>query len=206
MTRVIKRAAAGSVVTLGAGGARLAEPEELLEEARREAAELRRAAELDAERIRAEAAKDGRERGVQAVTELLVAARAIAERARREAAEDLRRLAVHIAGKLLGRALALDPGLVVDVTAQALGQAGPGRELVVRAHPDDVDALERGRPRLIERAHGQARVSLRPDPAVGRGGCVIESELGIVDARLSTQLEAIERALKSLAGAGGSSA
>jgi flagellar biosynthesis/type III secretory pathway protein FliH len=34
------------------------------------------------------------------------------------------------------------------------------------------------------------------DDRVARGGCIIETELGVVDARLSTQLDAIERALR----------
>jgi flagellar biosynthesis/type III secretory pathway protein FliH len=39
-------------------------------------------------------------------------------------------------------------------------------------------------------------VILRADPAILRGSCIIEIELGTVDARLPTQLDAIERALR----------
>ena len=63
-------------------------------------------------------------------------------------------------------------------------------------HPDDLKALERGRPRLLERALRAQALQFRADPSVGRGGCIVESELGTVDARLPVQLEAIERALR----------
>lgn len=171
------------------------EAERILAEARAEAERVVAEAQAEAERLRAQAQAEGRERGLQAVTELLAGARAVAARARTEAAAELRALAVHIAEKILGRQLALAPELVVDVAAEALRHAGEPRELVIRAHPDDVEALERGKPRLLERCRRSAIV-VRGDARIARGGCVVESDLGAVDARLSTQLEAIERALK----------
>lgn len=153
-------------------------------------------AQAEADRIRAQAAAEGREKGLGAVTELLVGARAAASRARAEAAPELRVLAVRIAEKILGRALSLSPDVVVDVTAQALAAAGSARQVLVRCHPDDLAALERGKPRLLERVTRSQALALRGDAQVPRGGCIVETELGSIDARLSTQLEAIERALR----------
>ena len=39
-------------------------------------------------------------------------------------------------------------------------------------------------------------VQLRVDAQVGRGGCIVETELATIDARLNVQLDAIERALR----------
>ena len=153
-------------------------------------------AQAEADRIRAQAAAEGREKGLAAVSELLVGARAAASRARGAAAPELRVLAVRIAEKLLGRELALRPEAVLDVVTQALAAAGTARQVLVRCHPDDLAALERGRPRLLERAARAQVLQLRADAGVGRGGCVVETELGSIDARLSTQLDAIERALR----------
>lgn len=153
-------------------------------------------ARAEAERVRGEAAAEGRERGLAAVSELLVAARADAARARRESALELNALAVKIAEKLLGRTLELDPAAVVDLAAQALEHAGEPRALRLRCHPDDLELLERGRPRLLERCRSAGALRIEADEALARGGCLIESELGTVDARLSVQLDAIERALR----------
>src|SRR4051812_20124752 len=89
-----------------------------------EAARILEEARREAERIRAQAQGEGRERGLAAVTELLVAARAASVRARQSAEADLRQLAVRIAERILGRELAQNPDAVVDVAAEALGQAG----------------------------------------------------------------------------------
>lgn len=173
-----------------------AEAARLLDAARAEAEDLRARAQEDAERLKAQAVAEGRERGLQAVTELLVGARAAAGRARQSAEPELRVLAVRIAQKILGRELSLRPEMVADVVHEALKLAGEPGGLTVRVHPDDLPAVERGRTRLLERCRAGAVCTFRADPAIGRGGCMVETELGIVDARLSTQLDAIERALR----------
>jgi len=172
------------------------EADRLLAEAHGEAERLLAAAREEAERLAQKASAEGRERGLQAVTELLVGARAAAARARDEAQAELRALAVRIAAKILGRELALDANAVTDVVAQALSHTGDPRDVVVRLNPADLEAIERGKPRLIARVKQARSLTFRGDDQVARGGCIVETELGIVDARLSTQLEAIERALR----------
>lgn len=161
-----------------------------------EAEKILAAARQEAERLLKTATQEGRERGLAAVTELLVGARLVAERARTNAEKELRVLAVKIAEKILGRELAQNPDAVIDVVREALRHLSSGRDLVIRVHPDDLAFIERGKPRLIERCRSARSVDLRPDTSVPRGGCAVESELGIVDARLAIQLEAIERALR----------
>ena len=114
-------------------------------DARLEAEQILRQAQAEAERIRAQAAAEGRERGLAAVTELLVGARAAASRVRSASAAELRVLAVRIAEKIIGRELAHRPEAIVDIVAEALGNVGAARQVTVRCHPDDLQALERGR-------------------------------------------------------------
>jgi type III secretion protein L len=195
----------GRVIKGGSGSARIVEApvydarleaEQLVADARADAERIRADAAHEAERVRAKAQAEGRERGLAAVTELLVGARAAAARARNNQETTLRTLAVRIAEKILGRELTLRADAVVDVCARALDQAGEPRELVVRAHPSDLQELERGKPRLLERVRSAHALTFRADESMARGGCVIETELGVVDARLSVQLDAIEKALR----------
>jgi type III secretion protein L len=172
------------------------EADRLMADARAQADRELQAVRDEVERIRRRAEVEGRERGLAAVTELLVGARAAAARARANAESELRTLAVRIAEKILGRELQVDPGAVVDVVRAALKHAGEPRELLLRCAAEDLEALERGKPRLLERCRAAQVAVFRADPTVSRGGCIVETELGVIDARLSTQLDAIERALR----------
>ena len=65
----------------------------------------------------------------------------------------------------------------------------------VRVHPDDTAAVIARRDTLAGRAPPAAAIEIIADESVGRHGCVVETAVGRVDARLATQLDALERAL-----------
>jgi type III secretion protein L len=171
------------------------EAERLKAEARAEAARIVAGAAAAREAARREGQAAGREEGLAEVTGLLVRARATAAAARAEAAADLRTLAVRIAEKVVGRALAAGPELAADYCAAALAAARHQREITLRVHPDDLAAVEAARPQLRALLARAPDLAVRADASVARGGCLVETEAGVIDARLETQLDAIERAL-----------
>jgi flagellar biosynthesis/type III secretory pathway protein FliH len=67
--------------------------------------------------------------------------------------------------------------------------------VTVRLHPDDLPAVETRRDTLAARAPAASEIALVADDSVGRYGCVVETPHGRVDARLETQLEALEQAI-----------
>ena len=177
-----------------------------------EAAQIRARAEEDAATIRAEAQaariqaeragfEAGKQEGVDEVSALLLATRLRARRDLDSAKDTAIVLARRMAQRIVGRAVEISPELMGEIVAEALhasrARIGP---LVLRAHPEDLATVERERPRWL--AHVAAGVDVRvvADPAVGRYGCVVETVVGRLDARLDTQLDALERALRGKAG------
>src|SRR5204862_424869 len=86
----------------------------------------------------------------------------------------------------LAAALADEGGAAIQAVAQCLPPE-TGRRLLAAA-------IAR-RDALSARAPAGAALEIVLDETVGRHGCVIETALGRVDARLETQLAALERAL-----------
>lgn len=138
-------------------------------------------ARLEAERIRREAEERGYQEGLARATEILLRSQESVTRSEQQ----LGSLAVRISEKILGRELSLRPELIADLCDQALAQARGRKRIVVRLNPADLDLVRKDIP-----------VTWREDPTIARGDCVIETEAGVVDARLSSQLMAIERALE----------
>jgi type III secretion protein L len=196
VSRIVRgpRGTSGAVIPAAVHDAQC-EAQRLVAEARAEAARIVAGAEAAREAARLEGQGRGREEAYAEVTGLLVRARTVLAAARTEAAADLRTLAVRIAEKVLGRALQDAPELAADLCAAALEAARHQREITLRVPPDDLAAVAAARPRLKELLPRAPDLALRADPTVGRGGCVVETEVGAIDARLETQLEAIERAL-----------
>jgi flagellar biosynthesis/type III secretory pathway protein FliH len=131
---------------------------------------------------------------------VLLEARRAAAALRDGAATDLLALAGRAAERILERALALDPKLCVEVCAEALRELKRVRAAVVRVHPADEPLLAAELRRLRALAEG-AELTLVPDPSVRRGGCLVSADAAEVDARIETQLSALERALLSTDGA-----
>jgi len=177
-------------------GARL---QALVAEAERQAAALVAAARAEADAIRAEARRageaEGRARAEAEILEAQLAARSEAERVRAEALPGARALAARMAQKIVGRVVELDPRAMAEIAAQALAAARARAGLVVlRVHPEDRASIEAQRPQLVARLAKAVELRLVADPTVSRYGCIVDSPAGRLDARLETQLAALERA------------
>lgn len=173
-----------------------AEAARILEEAEEFAAEIRREAREDAEILRAEAYRDGVEKAVAEFEQNLLDVREIRERVWRETEQDLLRLSIRLTEKILGRELKADKKTVADVVATALQNARQQEKLTIRVNPKDLPTVEKEIENLARTGRTQF-LDFIADPRVSEGGCLIESEVGTIDARLETQLRVLERALLS---------
>jgi flagellar assembly protein FliH/type III secretion protein L len=127
---------------------------------------------------------------------LLAGAGAEEARARQAATAPAIALALKMAEQIVGRAVTLAPDLMTEIVGAALDACRPrGGWVRVRVHTDDAAAVTARRDRLAARAPAGAALEIVADESVGRHGCVIETAVGRVDARLETQLAALERAL-----------
>ena len=171
------------------GGAR-----DVLERAEAEASRLLEAAGRERERILAEAGEAGYRAGLARAAAALLRAMAERDRLLTSAGDDLVRLAVAVAGAVLGREVERG-GVVEALAARALAAARHRRRVTLRLHPDDAPGLRGEAGRLGALLARAPALSIQEDPAVGRGGLLVETEAGTLDARLETRLEAVEAAL-----------
>jgi flagellar biosynthesis/type III secretory pathway protein FliH len=168
----------------------------LLAAARAEADEIRARAAADREEAVRQAHAEGRAEAAAEMAALVADARAHADRLRHEATPAAIALATKMAEQIIGRAVSVAPEVMADIVGAALDACRPRGDWVrVRVHPDDAAAVLARRDTLAGRAPPAAAIEIVGDESVGRHGCIIETAVGRVDARLGTQLDALERAL-----------
>lgn len=102
-----------------------------------------------------------------------------------KAALDLVAAVAHI---IFGESLVLDAETLKAAFARALAEAKPLGDLRIHVHPDDAALLDPHWPQQQSALIGQ-HLELVPDPAVRRGGCLVEGQYGMVDARVETQMQ-----------------
>lgn len=151
------------------------------------------------ESVTVEAARPARSDEEQRVRRLVQAMLSGFAQQRRELLADLQpyvvRIAVEVAQRIVRRELRTDPGLIVRTAETALEQLSSASLVRVRAHPLDAQLLESRMNEIVSARDEAATVEIVPDGSIERGGCVVESDRGIVDARLHTQFEEIQARL-----------
>lgn len=160
----------------------------IVADAEAEAAAIVERAQEEAEVIRAQAQDQAAAAGRAEVAALLVQAERALEEARAEAEPALARLALGAAERLLRAELSLHPDRVRELVAEVLDRARRASRLRLFAHPEDVPRL-RADPTL-------AGLPIEEDATLEPGDCVVESELGRLDGRLSVRVAALQAALE----------
>ena len=147
------------------------------------------------EEIRENARTEGREEGLRECMENLAAARSEYAEVRKRAERDMVDLAFHVAQRIIGHCIEVKPQVVRDIVGEALVGARGREQILVRLHPDDHKEVEVARDDYARELDGVA-VYFEADTSLERGGCIIETESGRIDARLETQLEVLREAVK----------
>ncbi|GAB4135763.1 MAG: hypothetical protein Tsb009_02400 [Planctomycetaceae bacterium] len=101
------------------------------------------------------------------------------------------RLCVAIAEKILQQKLELKPELRSELILDAVRQVAGNPQIRLRLNPADLEQLGDHAEEVIASVASCGKVSLIGDDSISAGGSVIETEFGVLDARLETQLERI---------------
>lgn len=175
MSRVIRAKTLGEIASARDETAR----------ARHEALRIIEDAKAEAERVRREARAEGLAAANLEAARLLLEASRTRDAALLAAERDARRLALEAATHIVGEAIALEPDRIAAIVRSALTRARQMHSCEVHVHPEDLSALER--------AKLNDSVRLVADATISRGGCVIRSALGTIDARVEVRIDAIAR-------------
>ena len=175
---------------------RIQQVDDELAQAHREAEQLKAQAHAEAEAARERARQEGFEQGLSELTSALARARRAYDEQIELAEQDMLELAVRLAERIVHHQITLDPEVARAMVAGALERVRDRRHVTVWLHPEDRQAIERWRDELTDSVAAQT-LHFEADARIERGGCMIETEAGRVDARLQVQLESLKRALSS---------
>ena len=174
--------------------------------AKSEASKIIERALLDAKGIREEATEAGKREGREETSARLEEAlttlnQAIKERKAivKDAEGELLRLSLKIAEQIIRSEVSLHRDVSLNIVSEAISRVSDREQIIVRVNREDAEYLKRYKDRLAGMLDGVKSFSILEDAGVEPGGCIIETNLGFVDARISTKLKAIEEALLKVA-------
>lgn len=110
------------------------------------------------------------------------------------------KLALQIAEKIVRHEIETHPDTVKDILALALRQLRDRANVRILVNRADLEAVRAAREDIARWAEGLRNVEIIEEPRVERGGVVVESSDGILDARPSVQLDELRRKMEEADG------
>jgi flagellar assembly protein FliH len=129
----------------------------------------------------------------QALDELGKVKRDLYRNAERQAVD----LALAVARKIVCHEVSVNRELVIGVVKEALERVSDQERIKIRVSPCAGDLLRDPACELNANVQNKGGICIEEDENISSGGCVIETELGDIDARIEEQLSALEQIFKT---------
>jgi flagellar assembly protein FliH len=173
-----------------------------LSKAKSEAQRLVEEAMGKAESIREEAKEAGRQEGrseassrIEEAMETLNAAVKERKKIIQDSESEILRLAIKVAEQIIRSEVSLHRDVCLNIVSEAISRVSDREQIIVKVNREDAEFLKRYKDRLAGMLDGVKSFSILEDANIEPGGCVIETNLGFIDARIATKLKSIEEAL-----------
>lgn len=113
------------------------------------------------------------------------------------AEKEIVELALAIAKKIVGHEVTTKKELILRVVKEALKKVSDRDKINIRINPSDFQVCRDAKFQLSDLVDNTESIIFEEDDKICRGGCVIETNLGDIDARIQEQLRVVEETFKS---------
>ena len=182
------------------------EADRILEEARSNAEDVIAEARREAERLQETSRSQGFARGEEMAkreltsksAEILEVLNGAVKQRRKiigDAESEILRISLKAAEQIVKSEVSLHRDVCMNIIAEAINRVSDREQITIRVSHEDLENVKRMKDRIASLVDGVKTLSILEDASVDPGGAIIETNLGYVDARISTKLEALERAI-----------
>lgn len=174
----------------------LVEANAIVEKAREDADEHRKRTAQECEELKEAAKKEGFEEGLSIFNSHVAYFEKELAKLRHEMQQNMLPLVLQAAKKVVGKQLEIKPETIVDIVLGALTPVTQNHRIVIYVNKVDKEILEKERPKLHALLEQVKSLQIRERDDITPGGCVIETETGIINATLENQWRSIEAAFE----------
>ncbi len=150
------------------------------------------------EKIKIQAQREGFEAGFKSWAEAVVALEEEIKRVRAEVGKMIAPVALKAAKKIIGREIELSDDAIVDIVSNSLRSVSQHKKITIYVCKKDLEILDKNRKHLKDLFESLESLSIREREDIESGGCVIETEGGIINAQLDNQWRILEKAFENL--------
>ena len=105
-------------------------------------------------------------------------------------------LGLVIAKKIICHEVSINNETIFRVLKEALKKVTDQQEIHIKMNPSDLQAIKDAEFQVSGLGKGADNVILEPADGISRGECVIETNFGVIDARIDSQIKVVEEGLR----------
>ena len=117
---------------------------------------------------------------------------------KKEIESEIVSLVLECSKKIVGKELKTSKATVVKVVKEALKPVSDHESITIFVSKEDFPTVEKQKASLKKQLEYTTSFSIQPRTDIDPGGCVIETEAGIINAQLDVLWKSLEIALKAL--------
>lgn len=173
--------------------------EEVLQTIMKEAEEYRKQVIAECEALKEQAVKDGFAQGYQEWIGQLAKMEEEIGKVQGEMQKLVMPISLKAAKKIVSSELAIQPTAILEIVTNTLKSVAQHKRVVIYVNRSDLEILEQNKSKIKQLFESLESLSIRERDDVEQGGCIIETEGGIINARLKDRWRNLEAAFESLA-------
>lgn len=174
--------------------------QEVIERVQKEAAQYRQEVIHECELLKEQAQREGFEEGYKAWVQQLQSLETEIVKVRSDTQKIIMPIAIKAAKKIVASELQTAPDVIVNIVMQALKSVAQHKKIILYVNKVDIAALENNKGAIKELFEALESFSIQERDDVEQGGCIIETERGIIDSQIQNRWVKLKAALESLAG------
>ena len=114
-------------------------------------------------------------------------------------APDILEMSVTIAKKVIKKEVESDPQVLINTIIDVLKTVSKNEPKInIRVQPQAAAFIKDSLPEISYQYGIDSKINIISDPSIEEGGCIFQTNNGIVDASIDTQLEIIKKALEGM--------
>lgn len=114
-------------------------------------------------------------------------------------APDILEISVDIARKIIKKEVEEDPQVLMNIIVDVLKTISKNEPRInIRVNPQSANFIKDSLPDITYQYGIDSKINIISDPSIENGGCVFQTNNGIVDASIDTQLEIIKKTLEGI--------
>ena len=171
------------------------EAQKILEGARSEAERITSEAKSESQKLTEDAGKQGYEAGLARWNDTLVEACKRRDEYLDRSEAELIRIAIAASRKIIGEEVRANPKTIENTVREVRRSMGRQKGLTIQVNPAQEAIVNAQAQSLRTLFGGSCNLTVLGNASIEEGGCIVESDIGVIDAQIATQLAALEQAL-----------